>query len=441
MGARSTRRLLRACAAALAVGLSTGLVVAAYRLALHSAMATHDRAWTALPRLGAIGWATLVAATAAAGAAARLVVKHLAPEATGSGVPTVEERLRGGAPLRWRRILPAKFGGGLLATVTGMSLGPEGPSVHMGACLGEAIAGGAIRDDRLRRALVAAGSSAGLAGVFDAPVSGILFAFEELRCERALLPCATVVVAALASRFVGGRVFGEGPLLGPVDLPTPGAVAIVLAAACGLLCGATGVLFNAAIVAVANLRDRRALVPDEAKAAVSAACAIPVGFLLPSAWFGNLGVLRGLLHGAVVPGDLAVPALHGTLAGLAVFAAVKLGFTATSYASGAVGGLFAPPLVIGAALGAIMGRLGDPLAPQAQLPQVLALAGAAAVFAASMRLPLTGIVMVLELTGHVRNGLAVATSVGVACLVAAAVGAHPLYEALEARRAIGSQSA
>lgn len=432
---------LSALAAALAVGFSTGLLVALYRLAIDAAVEAHGRAWTVLPPLGALGWAALSAATAAAGAAARLVVERFAPEATGSGVPTVEERLRGGPPLRWRRILPAKFGGGLLTTVTGMSLGPEGPSVHMGACIGEAIAGVAVRDERLRRTIVTAGSGAGLAGVFDAPVSGVLFAFEELRAERAFLPCAAVALAALASRFVGGRVLGSAPMLGDVDLPVPDAPGLALAAACGILCGATGVLFNAAIVAVANFRDRRTLVPDAAKAAISAALAIPVGLLVPAAWFGRLDALRGLLHGAVVPADLAVPALHGTLAGLAVLAVVKLAFTATSYASGAVGGLFAPPLVIGAALGAIVGRLGDPIAPQAHLPQVLALAGAAAVFAASMRLPLTGIVMMLELTGHLRNGIAVATAVAFASLAAASLRGLPLYEALATRRVRAPQSA
>ncbi|MFM7142629.1 MAG: chloride channel protein, partial [Alphaproteobacteria bacterium] len=182
---------LAACTAALAIGLATGVVVALYRLALTAAIRLHGLAWTELPALCAAGWALLVAATAATGAVARLVVIRLSPESAGSGIPDVEARLQGDRPLGWRRLLPAKFAGGLLAIGTGMSLGREGPSVQIGAALGEAVADRAASDERTRRALVAAGAGAGLTGAFDAPIAGVLFVLEELRCELVPLTYVT----------------------------------------------------------------------------------------------------------------------------------------------------------------------------------------------------------------------------------------------------------
>jgi CIC family chloride channel protein len=404
-------------------------------------MRTHDRTWASLSSLGLPGWLLLLAVTAATGALARLVVERLAPESAGSGVPTVEARVEGGAPLRWRRSLPAKLVGGVLATATGMSLGPEGPSVHMGACIGEAWSGRSTRDDRVRRALVAAGAGAGLAAVFGAPIAGMVFVFEELRSRPTPLAFATAVLAALASRLVAGRLAGAGLPLGPVDFPAPGPTGLLLAAACGFACGGIGVLFNAAVVEAANRRDRLPVASGPARAALAACCAIPVGLLLPAAWFGDLGPLRDLALGRTVPAVAAMPALRGTVAGLAALAVVKLAFTATSYASGTVGGLFAPPLVIGGALGAIAGRLAEPLAPGTHLPEVLALAGASAVFTASVRVPFTGIVMLLELTGSLRPALAVGLSAVTARLAVAALRGLPIYEALATRRARAPQSA
>ncbi|MFM7143995.1 MAG: chloride channel protein, partial [Alphaproteobacteria bacterium] len=253
-------------------------------------------------------------------------------------------------------------------------------------------------------------------------------------------------VASLACQLVVGRTFGEGPLLGLADLPMPGTTGIGLAAACGVACGAAGVLYNAVILALLDLHDRFRSVPDGVKAALAAACAIPVGLFVPAALFGDEGVVMSLVHQGTAPGSPVLAALSGTVASLALLAAVKLVFTATSYASGVVGGLFAPQLVIGAALGTLIGRLAEPIAPGVHLAQVLAIAGAAAVFTASVRVPLTGIVLLLEMTGDVRNGFTIATAAGVAYLVATALRARPLYYALGSRRppattAVGSATA
>ena len=197
--------------------------------------------------------------------------------------------------------------------------------------------------------------------------------------------------------------------------------------------GLVGVLYNAAILAALDLADALSAVPGWVRAALGACCAIPVAAFVPDALFGNENVVGRLLHDTTAPGPDAIAAL-------AFLAAAKIAFTATSYATGVVGGLFAPQLVIGAALGAMLGKLAAPLLPGVPLATILAAAGAAAIFTASVRVPLTGIVLLLEMTGANRQIFALAIAAAAAYLVATALRSLPIYEALGARavRSVGA---
>ncbi len=424
---------LRACLAATVLGVLTGAVAVLYRQALDGAIRLHDGARANLAMHGVAGWLGLLALTAAVGALARLLVERFSPESAGSGIPSVEARLQDGSRLRWPRILPVKFAGGLLALATGMSLGREGPTVQIGAALGEAVSGRGARDARTRAALVAAGAGAGLAGAFGAPIAGLLFVLEELRFALVPLTYATALLACLACQLVVRTFLGSAPILGAIDPAPLGGVGLALAAGCGVVCGLVGVLYNAAILAALDLADALSAVPGWVRAALGACCAIPVAAFVPDALFGNENVVGRLLHDTTAPGPDAITAL-------AFLAAAKIAFTATSYATGVVGGLFAPQLVIGAALGAMLGKLAAPLLPGVPLATILAAAGAAAIFTASVRVPLTGIVLLLEMTGANRQIFALAIAAAAAYLVATALRSLPIYEALGARavRSVGA---
>ena len=112
-----------------------------------------------------------------------LMVKWIATEASGSGVQEIEGALLHERPILWRRLLPVKFIGGVLAISSKLVVGREGPTIQMGGNLGEMLGEWLNMSRHRRDALIAAGSAAGLATAFNAPLAGILFVLEEMRSE------------------------------------------------------------------------------------------------------------------------------------------------------------------------------------------------------------------------------------------------------------------
>ena len=159
---------VEACLRATVAGALAGLVGGSYRWVLN-----HVEPWRheLIARLGGslLGWTELAAVFALGAGLASWLTVRFAPEAAGSGIPHVEETLVRGGELRWKRLLPVKFVAGALALSVGLSLGREGPTVHLGAALAAALQG------RLaslpRRALLAAGAAAGLTAAFSAPIA------------------------------------------------------------------------------------------------------------------------------------------------------------------------------------------------------------------------------------------------------------------------------
>ena len=129
----------------------------------------------------ALSLALSVGSAALLTSGALFLVRRFAPEAGGSGVQEIEGGLEGLRALRWQRVLPVKFVGGLLALGGGLVLGREGPIIQMGGNLGKMIADCRDLPPPVERTLVAAGAGAGLAAAFNAPLSGILLVIEEMR--------------------------------------------------------------------------------------------------------------------------------------------------------------------------------------------------------------------------------------------------------------------
>jgi CIC family chloride channel protein len=153
---------------------------------------------------------------------------------------------------------------------------------------------------------------------------------------------------------------------------------------------------------------------------VAAAAAI-VAWWVPDATGGGHDAAQRLLSGESRAG----------LAALVALLLLKFVITVTSYGSGAPGGIFAPMLVLGTILGVIVGQLAEALAPQlSPTPTAFAVLGMAAVFTASVRAPLTGITLILEMTGEQSQLFAVCTACLVAYLVAEGLGDRPIYDAL-----------
>ena len=151
-----------------------------------------------------------------------LMVYHLAPEAKGSGIQEVEGVLDGIRPMRWKRVIPVKFLGGIGAIGGGMVLGREGPSVQMGGGIGQMVCDLFGRDNKEDAStLVAAGSAAGLAAAFNAPLAGIMFVVEEMKPEfhYTMLSIKSVTIGSIMATVVYRLIKGQQSM---IDMPVFG---------------------------------------------------------------------------------------------------------------------------------------------------------------------------------------------------------------------------
>jgi chloride channel protein, CIC family len=404
------------------VGAIAGAVGGGYRVVL-GAIAAQRATLEGLPLPAALGWLVPVGLSAALVAASLWLVRRFAPETSGSGVQEIEGALDGLRPLRWRRVLPVKLVGGLLALGSGLVLGREGPTIQMGGASGRMVSDLARLDADDAHALVAAGAGAGLAAAFSAPFAGILFVVEEMRPQfRYSIPSLQTVVIACAVADIVVRVVAGSRLAVPMrPLAAAADSTLWLFPLLGALYGLLGVLFNAALLSSIDVmrRRRRSAVLD----------GLTVGGLI-----GLLGWWAPVLVGDGHP-VLERALAGGFTAGAALLLlTLRLGTTVASYASGAPGGIFAPMLALGGLLGTAFGELAQRAGAGAD-PALFAVAGLGALFAASVRAPLTGMMLAMELTGAFDQVLPLMLTCATSTLVAHFLGGPPVYTAL-LRRAL-----
>src|SRR4029453_2789599 len=217
------------------VGAVAGLVGGSYRWLLDHVY-HWDRAL--LARLGNawLGWLPVARLFATPAAVARWLTLRGAPEAAGSGIPQVEASLAQDARLpRWQRLLPIKFVSGGLALLGALSLGREGPTVHLGAAVASGLQRGLGRT--ARGALLAAGAGDGLTAAFRAPISGFVFVLEELRVAPSRPMVVTALPAVLVSYLVTTALLGRQPLFPMSPVVAPPAALLPLFLCLGLASG------------------------------------------------------------------------------------------------------------------------------------------------------------------------------------------------------------
>ncbi|MEU9804052.1 ClC family H(+)/Cl(-) exchange transporter [Streptomyces sp. NPDC051000] len=419
---RASRGRIAVHLVAAIAGCLVGLVGGGFRWCLARATELRGSLVGASEHLGVLGW-LVPAALTATGAAVACAIALRVPLAAGSGIQDVEAVWRGERSPRPPWLVPAKFVGGLIAIGSGLVLGREGPTVHMGAAFG-AEAGRRTRlDEDDVRLLHTSLAGAGLAVAFTAPLSGVLFVCEEVtRTLRVRLVLVTLIGTATAvgcSRLlVGDRLDFRVP-----DITGP---PLALLPAFLLFGAATGVLgagYNRLIIGFLDRCDHVTRVGPVARAAVIGAV---VGLLLgiDPALAGGGDRLSGRLLGGAVP---LVPVLVGYLV-------VRFLTGPLSYAAGTPGGLFAPLLAVGALWGALVHALAQPLLPGGGAVP-FAIVGMAALFSSVVRAPVTGIVLVVEMTGATSLLIPLTAACFAATLTADRMGSTPIYDSLRLRTA------
>lgn len=421
-GLQKTRRRYQLFQAAIVGGVS-GLVAVAFARMLYLAEAL--RFDVLLFSKMTSPWAIFVLPVAGffLGSFAGWLLTRFAPEATGSGIPHVKAVLLHLRPMRWLRVIFVKFFGGVAGIGGGLSLGREGPTVQMGAAVGMAVANLFKIPARARDHLIACGAGSGLAAAFNAPLAGFIFVIEELQRELSPLTYGSAFVAAVTSVTVMRTLTGQLPAFQIRGYETPPLEVLPLFVVLGILAGLVGVAFNKSIIWSLDISQNRIKAPVWLKTGLVCASA---GFL---AWWLPEAVGTGHHTAeAVLTGQYAGAAMLGFVVLLFV---AKFLMTVVSYATGAPGGIFAPLLVLGALLGLIVGEASHLVFPgMAHTPAAFSVIGMAAFFSAVVRAPLTGVVLILEMTANQEQLFPLLVACLMAYLVASATGNKPIYESL-----------
>lgn len=414
--------LLLMIGAALA-GALTGFVGACFRIVLAWADDTRTASilWAHAHVFAPVGWLIPTVLCAAGAGLGCWLAMRFSPETAGSGIPRVEAVLRTHMRPAESHILPVKFFGGALTIGSGLALGREGPTVQMGGTIGRILADWFGWLSTERATLIAASAGAGLAVAFNAPLAAVIFVVEELIHRFSARVLSATLVACITGSVVLRLMLGNRPDFGP---PYPAFTPVdvlpaylVLGAAAGLL----GVIFNISLLATLRLFDRAANWPKGFKgAAVGAA----VGLL---AWFmpDRVGGGENVAQFAIT----SHPFLH-VAAGLLI---MRFFLTMASYGCGAPGGIFAPLLAIGALLGSSAAAFNAHLRHVPSDPAAFAIVAMAACFTSIVRSPLTGVVLLLEMTGSWTLILPMMAASVTAYAIPELLGNPPIYDSLRER--------
>lgn len=401
------------------VGLCSGLVASLFRVSLAGADLLRNAFLDWAHQFPALGWLFPLIFSATGAVISIVLVRNFAPEASGSGIPHLEAVLQRLRSLTWKRVLPVKFIAGTFALGSGLALGREGPTVQMGGAVGDAISGWLKSPPREKRTLIAAGAGAGLAAAFNAPLSGLTFVLEEVQRDFHPIVFAAAFVAAIVADIVARILSGSAPVFSVPGYAALPITALPFFGLLGILAGLLGVIFNHSLIAVMNFMFRFK------GPSIYFVTALVGGFAGVISWFSPIAVGGGhALTELVLAGRLSLGVIP-----LWIF--IRLLLTTMSYGTGTAGGIFAPLLVLGALVGLATGQSIHYFVPNVvSEPAVFAVVGMAAIFTAIVRAPLTGILLIVEMTGSYEQMLPLLVSCFCAYVVAEFLKTRPIYQAL-----------
>ena len=338
-------------------------------------------------------------------------------DSAGSGIPQVYAEVKGHMEANWAKVLFSKITAGVLTALGGLSLGPEGPSVQIGGMAGKGIARlfKGSKTDELRLILV--GSAVGITAAFNAPLAGVIFVFEEINhgFDKTLVFIA--LVSAIVSDFISKMIFGQSTILNfPVlNIPLESYWILIIL---GLIIGVLGYIYNVGMIKSSDIVNRLEI-PSWLKFVLVFMVSGVVALLIPEISDGGHFMMDML--------DVAIPSLGVLL----ILLLMKYLFSMFSFSSGAPGGIFLPILVLGAYIGAVFGSVIVPaFGWQHGLIYRFIIISMAGFFAATVRSPITGIVLLAEMSGSTESLVAMIIVSLIAYVVPTLLGNEPIYESL-----------
>lgn len=377
-----------------------------------------------MAQIRAAPWWQILLVPTLGGLIAGPIITFFVPEARGPGVPEVIHSVTARQSTIRHRVTFLKGLVSSLLLAAGASVGREGPIVQIGSSVGSSVAQLFDLSPELRRLCLACGAAAGISATFNAPITGAIFAMEIILLNIEVSHISHIVIASITGSVLSRIFWGDFPAFRIVDFALANYHELFAYLILGLLAGVVSILFVRSVLAAEHVFDR-----------------LPVpGWLCPA--------LGGLLLGCLalqVPQVMGVgydtvnAALEGSLplqVGLLLLVC-KITATALCIGSGMSGGIFAPSLYLGAALGTVTGHVLNTFWPSLGLnPAFLALAGMGAVVSGTTLAPITAIVTIFELTLHSQIILPLMIACISATLVVRLLFGVSIYELKLLRRGV-----
>lgn len=339
---------------------------------------------------------------------------------SGSGIPQVKGRVINKLKMNWFRILIYKFAGGVLALSAGLSLGREGPSVQIGASIGEGIAESTYKKMPVKKEfLITAGASAGLSAAFNSPLSGIVFALEEIHRNFSPLVLLSAMAAAISADFISKNFLGMEPALNFNEMSALPLKYYWVLIILGFITGVMGVIFSKGIYLFQDIYSKLTKIPIEIKIMIPFIITAIIGLTLP--------ILLGGGHELIMDLNSEKHAISF----LIILYLVKFLLLLICFGSGVPGGIFLPMLLLGAIIGNAIGVFSvDILGINNSFMINFVALGMAGYFAAVVKAPITGIVLIMEMTGSFTHLLSLSVVVIIAYITSEALKNQPIYEVL-----------
>ena len=423
------------------IGLITGALVSVFRLMLMGADVLRDRMVEYAE--GGAARAALAALILLCIAGVISVLLGWEPEIAGSGIPQVEAELKGQKDMRWLRVIIGKFAGCALAIGGGLALGREGPSIQLGAMVGKGVSRAGHRLLTEERLLITCGAGAGLSAAFGAPLAGAIFALEELHRNFSAEVLLSTMAASTASDFVAANVFGLTPVFGfgvEHGLPLKYYWAVILL---GIILGFFGILYNRTIAFMQDAFDRIGKVfarmadslpgvssynLTDSKLNTKGEIASRTGRLITAFALAYILIFtypQALGSGSSLVGEISRG--EYTLGALAVLLVVKFIFSTASFGSGSPGGIFLPLLVLGAVTGGVCAEVLALAGFDQRYITAMVVVAMAGYFSAIVRAPVTGVILITEMTGDFTCLLPLVLASLIAYLIPEYFGTEPIY--------------
>lgn len=382
-------KILIIYATAILLGILTGVVGSVFQIAISYGSQLLEALFRVSEAQGLPVWLISALISMMLVFVAWFLVRGFAPEASGSGVQEIEGTLLHEREIFWRRLLPVKFIGGVMAICAKMVVGREGPTIQMGGNLG-AMLGDYFRLPRERcDTLIAAGAAAGLATAFNAPLAGVLFVLEEMRSQFnfSFTNFKTVAICCVIATITLHCIIGSRPAIVMDVFTLPSLQSLWFFFIFGIVVGFVGLVFNKVLMNTLSLTDRLTF---KTRIVYVLFIGLLVGYLAysyPQTVGGGYDIIERSLT------------LSPPFSALLILFVVRFFTTMLCYSSSVPGGIFAPMLALGTLLGVAASYLFEAFSHDATIhPGMFAVAGMGALFSAAVRAPITGIILVVEMT-------------------------------------------